>query len=275
MADQAEAALGRLGPAPGYEHLDILCLRLRAAIANATGRLERAVELYLQAAKRDRAAGRAASAAYWLGVAASLIAWTDSDTAGQLAAEGLALARQTGYPRAIHQNLLALALALASSDPEQAGQFLHEVLDVRSDSTSSLIIACLVAGRLEDWPALLQGAGRCLQFDRRTGTTPRRFLAGIVNLVARALAPSQAEAAAVLHGAASGLPPYLGPAEKAIVKARDQTTRLLTDSLGEPRLRELQSRGQTMDSTQVCAYALAAMKTSRAEPSTPPPTSSE
>jgi predicted ATPase len=274
MADQAEAALGRLGPAPGYEHVDILCLRLRAVVAIETGRLERAVELYLQAAERDQAAGRAASAAFWLGVAANMAAWAHSDAAAQLAAEGLALARRTGYPRAIHQNLLGLALVLASSDPVQARQLLHQVLDVGYDS-SILMVACLVAGRLEDWPAALQAADRWLRFDRRTGTTPRGLLAGIVSVVARALAPSQPEAAAVLAAAAPGLSATLGPAREVIVKARNQTTRLLTDSLGVPRLRELRSRGENMDHTQTCAYALDAIKTSRADHSTPQPIRSE
>jgi predicted ATPase len=274
MADQAEAALGRLGPAPGYEHVDIWCLRLRAVVSIDTGPLERAVELYLQAAERDRTSGRVAHAALWLGVAATLVGWTDPDTAAPLAAEGLALARQTGYPKAIHQNLVALALALAYSDAEQARQLLHEVLDVRYDSTS-LMIACLVAGRLEDWPAVLQAASRWLQFDRRTGTTPRSFLSGIVSFVARALVPSQTEAAAVLHGAAPGLSATLGPAGTAIVKARDQTTRLLTSSLGEPRLRELRSRGENMDYSQTCAYALDAIKASRTELSNPKPTRPE
>jgi hypothetical protein len=274
MADQAEATLRHLGPAPGYEHVDTLCLRLRAHVAMATGTLERVVELYLQAAERDRAAGRPAYAAYWLGVAANMAAWAKSDAAAQLGAEGLALARQTGYPPAIQSNLLALALALDSSDPEQARQGLYEVLDVRYDTTS-LIFACLVAGRLEDWSAVLRAAGRWLQFDRHTGTTARVLLAGIVSFVARALAPSQPEAAAVLEGAAPGLSATLGPAEEAIVKARHQTTRLLTDNLGASRLRELRHRGENMDYTQTCAYALDAIKRAEQNTQLPEPARSE
>jgi predicted ATPase len=272
MADQAEATLRRLGPAPGYEHVDTLCLRLRAHVAMATGTLERVVELYLQAAESDRATGRAAYAAYWLGVAANMAAWAKSDAAAQLGAEGLALARQTGYPPAIQSNLLALAVD--SRDPAQARQDLHEVLDVSYDTTS-LIFACLVAGRLEDWPAVLRAASRWLQFDRHTGTTARVLLAGIVSFVARALAPSQPEAAAVLDGAAPGLSATLGPAKEAIVKARHQTTRLLTDNLGEPRLRELRYRGENMDYTQTCAYALDAIKRAKQNPQPPEPARSE
>jgi hypothetical protein len=259
MADLAEAALRRLGPAPGYEHPDILCLQLRALVAMATGPPERVVELFLQAAKLDRAVGRAAYGAYWLGVAANMLAWADPDAAAELGAEGLVLARRSGYPKAIHMNLLALAYALASSDPEKARELLYEVLDVRYGSTI-LIFACYVAGRLEDWPAVLSAAERSLRWDRGTGITPRLVLAGVVDLVARALAPSQPEAAAVLEGARPGLSATHGTAERAIVKARHETTRLLTDSLGEPRLRELRSRGQNMDYTQTCAYALDAIK---------------
>jgi predicted ATPase len=270
MAGQAEAALRRLGPAPGYERVDTLCLRLRALVANGTGPPERPAELFLQAAEADRAAGRSAYSAYWLGMAAYSVGWADPEAAARLGAEGLALARQTGYPKAIHQNLLGLALALASSDPERARQFVQEVLEVGYGST--MVAVTYVAGRLEDWPAVLRAADRTLQWDRRIGTAPRVVLAGIAAFVARALAASQPEAAAVLDGAATGLSHVFGPPEEAIAKARYQTTRLLTLSLGEARLRELRSSGEIMDYTQTGIYALDAIK--RAEqniqPAIPP-----
>jgi hypothetical protein len=190
MGGQAEAALRRLGPAPGYEHVDMLCLRLRALVAGGTGPYEQAAELFLQAAEGDGTAGRTAYSAYWLGMAAYALPWADPETAAQVAMNGLVLAHQTGYPKAINVNQLALALALAPSDPEQARTRLHEVHEVGYDS-SSLIIACFVAGRLEDWPAVLQAASRWLQWDRRTAATPRVVLAGIVAFVARALAAAQ------------------------------------------------------------------------------------
>jgi predicted ATPase len=271
MAGQAEAALGRLGPAPGYELADRLCLRLRALSASAIGPYERGTELYLQAAEADRAVGRTAYAAYWLGLAAYQVAWADPDAAVPVAREGLALARQTGYPKAIHQNLLSLALALASSNPEQARRFVHEVLEVGHGIT--MVPVTWVAGRLEDWPAVLRAAGRMLRWDRRIGTAPRFVLAGIVVLVARALAPAQPEAAAVLDGAAAGLSRFFGPAEDVIAQASVQISRVLFDSLGEPRLRDLRAEGETMDYTQTCIYALDAIK--RAEQnilgSDPPP----
>jgi hypothetical protein len=153
---------------------------------------------------------------------------------------------------------LALASALASSDAQRAGQLLHEALDVRYDNNT--VNACFVAGRLEDWPAVLLAAGRSLLWGRGTGMFSRLVLAGIVTFVARALAPSQPEAAAVLQGAARGLSVALGPAEDVIVKARDQTSRLLTESLGEPRLRELRYQGTGLDFIQTCTYALDAIK---------------
>jgi predicted ATPase len=258
MADQAEAAWRRLGPAPGYEHTDMLCLYLRGVVALGTGPPERVVELHLKAAEGDRAAGRNAYAAWWLGLAAFHLAWADPDTAAQLGTEGLALARRTGYPKAIHQNLLALASALATSDAEQAGQLLHEALDVGYDNNT--VNACFVAGRLEDWPAVLFAAGRMLQWNRGTGMGSRLVLAGIFSFVARALAPSQPEAAAVLQGAARGLSLALGPAENVIVKVRNQTTQLLADSLGESRLRELRSQGENMDYAETFTYALDVIK---------------
>jgi predicted ATPase/class 3 adenylate cyclase len=265
LADQAEATLRRLGPAPGYEHVDTLCLRLRALVAMGTGPPERVAELYLQAAEGERAAGRTPYSAWWLGMAAYQVAWADPQTAAQVAAEGLALARRTGYPTAIQMNLLAQALALASSDPERAHDLLYQVLDVRYGITTGL--ACFVAARLEDWPAVLRGAGRWLQWDRRAGTAPRLILAGIVSFVARALAPGQPEAAAVLDGAATNLSHAHGredvtalPASRSINEARLQARRLVSDNLGESRLRELQARGETMDYTQTQIYTLDAIK---------------
>jgi hypothetical protein len=193
-----------------------------------------------------------------MGMAAYQLAWTDPHTAAPLATEGLALARQTGYPKAIHQTLLALALALASIDPAQARELLYEVLDVGSGIT--MVPVTYVAGRLEDWPAVLRAASRILQWDRRIGTAPQLILAGIVAFVARALAPTQPESAAVLDGAATGLSASHGPAEGVIAKVRHHTTRLLLDSLGEPRLRELRTRGEAMDYAQTCIYALDAIK---------------
>jgi hypothetical protein len=177
----------------------------------------------------------------------------------------LALARRTGWPKAIHQNLLALASALASGNAEQAGELLHEALDVKYDNNT--VNACFVAGRLADWPAVLLAAGRSLQWNRGTGMGSRLVMAGIFSFVARALARSQPEAAAILQGAARGLSVALGPAEHVIVKVRDQTTRLLADNLGENRLRELNSQGENMEYGESFTYALDVIKRSEKDSS--------
>jgi predicted ATPase len=294
LAEQAEAAMDRLGPSPGYEHTDVLCLMLRENVAVSMGERQKAVELTLEAAEHDRASGRLAQAAIWLGVAASTLSYTDPDAAAQHAAEGLALARRSGMPKATHTNLLALADALATSDPEQARQLLHEALDIHYDN-AILAAGCFTAGRLEDWPTLLRAAGRLLQFDRRAGTTGRLYLAGIVNFVARALAPSQPAAAAVLQGTVPGLTRPAGasqptpsntpagpPSAQAtmqpgsnliadlLAQVRRDTTRLLTDTLGEPRVHELRAQGAALDYSQTCAYALDAINRANQAPSPQP-----
>jgi class 3 adenylate cyclase len=285
LAEQAEATIGRLGPSLGHEHTDVLCLMLRANVAVSMGERQRAVELTLAAAERDRASRRLAEAAIWLGVAASTLALTDPESAAQHAADGLALGRRSGMPKATHTNLLALADALATSDPDQARRLLHEALDVHYDN-AILVAGCFTAGRLEDWPTLLRAAGRLLQFDRRAATTGRLYLAGIVNFVARALAPLQPEAAAVLQGTVPGLirpagalqptpsnTPAAPPSTKTTIQpgsnliadllaqVRRDTTRLLTNTLGETRMHQLRAQGATMDYSQTCAYALDAINT--------------
>jgi predicted ATPase len=282
LAEQAEATVARLGPAAGYERVEVSCLALRAMVAVSTGQRDRAVELYLEAAERERTAGRLAYAAIFLGLTAQALAYTDPDTAAQQAADGLVLARRSGMPRATNQNLLGLANALAISDPQQARQLLHEALDINYDNII-LAAGCFVAGRLEDWPTLLRAAGRFLQFDRRTGTSPRLYLGGIINFVARALAASQPEAAAVLQGTVPGLtrpaqptqPTAYSPAAPPspqttlepganliadlVAQVRRDTTRLLIKTLGERRMRELRARGEPMEYSQTCAYALEAI----------------
>jgi predicted ATPase/class 3 adenylate cyclase len=294
LAEQAEATLERLGPAPGYEHVDVLCLSLRAEVAVSTGQRELAVDLFLEGAERERDVGRLAEAAIWLGAAANTLAYTEPATAARHATDGLELARRSGMPIATHTNLLALANTLVVSDSEQARQLLHEALDVHYDN-AILATACFTAGRLEDWPTLLRATGRLLQFDRRTATTPRLYLAGIINFVARALAASQPEAAAVLQGTVPGLTRPAdsmqplpsshrtgpGSAQAAIAtgvnvianlgfQVRRDTTRLLIEALGQERVSELRARGEAMDYSQTCGYALDAIN--RVNRNTEPPT---
>src|SRR5262249_22559430 len=109
--------------------------------------------------------------------------------------------------------------------------------------------------------------------------------AGILNVVARAIAATDIEAAARLQGAARHLAPKpaIGPASSGrpsrdspvvtpsgtslITDLRRQTSRLLYDALDEGRLRQLRAEGEAMDSDHAAAYALEAIW--RARQSTP------
>jgi hypothetical protein len=108
----------------------------------------------------------------------------------------------------------------------------------------------------------------------------RPQLGGIFNVVARALAPTDAAAAAVLQGAAHrlattansspnpgehlpGTPgtiadrPTLRTSNHSgfLTELRRATTRLLRDTLGEVRLHDLRAEGEAMDDEHAVAYA--------------------
>ena len=95
---------------------------------------------------------------------------------------------------------------------------------------------------------------------------------GVGNVVARAAAPVDAEAAAVLQGIAhhfvagdragrTSRPTAGGTG--VITQMRRTTTALLVDALGEARLHELRARGDAMDNDQAVAYALDAIARAR------------
>jgi hypothetical protein len=170
-------------------------------------------------------------------------------------------------------NLLLLALALAPDRPKDARRLLIEGSTVQYENSNNLLYACVGAGRLGDWPQVLQTASRLLHFDRRTGRVPRLLLVNVLSFVARALAPSQPAPAAVLLGTARAL--NLAPSEEPLTPSgqqaatgslpnviadlirniRHDAAQLIIASLGEQRMRELRAQGADMDRDQACAYA--------------------
>jgi predicted ATPase/class 3 adenylate cyclase len=274
LSDESLAAQQRLGPTPSSRHAVIMSSELRGMIAQAAGATNEAVEHLLEAARLARAAEIPALAAIYLAVIAQGLAWSDPEAARAHATEGLALARRTGMPYAIAYNLFGLAQAHAATDPEQARALLLEALQLgatlRYESPNELASAIFTAARLAEWSVLLGVARRFFRHYLQTGSLPLLYLAAIVNLVARALAPDQSESAAVLQGAVTAMlrelpsdiaAPVSGHAsgqnEIAVFVAavRHDTTELLRATLGETRLRELRGQGATMDPTQACTYA--------------------
>jgi hypothetical protein len=141
----------------------------------------------------------------------------------------------------------------------------------------------VAASCLGDWDQVLRFAPDPIRGFHWLGQRPN--LAGQFNIVARALAPLDAETAALLQGATRRLVstpsvprPVVAidqtpaPAPSAapsggggiIADLRRQTTAILRDALGDARLRELRSQGEAMDDDQIVAIALDAIARAQA-----------
>jgi hypothetical protein len=219
----------------------------------------------------------------------------DPDTALPLATEGLAAARRLGAPSYIGLNLAALAGALADRDPERAAALLHEDIErwasLDYENSTEITNATLISARMQDWPTALELAPRAIRHLHWTGDRPQ--LAGILNILARVLAPNDPESAAVIQGAARRIAttpsdesvpappgsvaprvsPETGAAQASgtagfLTELRRETTGLLITILGDERLRVLRAEGEAMDTDEVAANALAAA--ARAVPVTTP-----
>jgi hypothetical protein len=111
---------------------------------------------------------------------------------------------------------------------------------------------------------------------------PAALLAGILNVVARALTATNLEATARLHGAARHLAPQPAagstaipgrsnpaspavapPGSSLITDLRPQTSALLHDALDEGRLGKLRAEGEATDSDQAAVYALETIRRAR------------
>jgi predicted ATPase len=251
----------------------------------ALGQLREAAGYAEQAADIALDNGREGRAAISLAVAAGDYALAgDSLASINLAKKALELARAAGGPMDIAFCLMALAESLAEREPVEARRLLEEALAVRDDpaieSVDDVTAATLTAARMLDWPLTLQLADSSVRRLQWAGIRP--WLAGILNVVARALAATDAEAAARLQGAARHLAPHpaadtsavrgrSGPDSPAaappdsslITDLRRQTSQLLHDALDEGRLRHLRAEGEAMDSDQAAAYALEAIRRAR------------
>jgi predicted ATPase len=278
--EQSLAASARLAVGPDWQ-TDYLVAGARMGRAIASGDHAGAAAQGERAAAIAKAAGASGHAAFQLGGAA--IEWGlagNTNAAAISASEGLALARQARMPVAVSWNLNALALGLAESDPERARALLRESRELGStlgyENTQEVIQVVLVSGKLGDWTQVLESAPAAVRHLHWTNTA--FLLAGVVNVVARALAPTDPEGAGVLQGAARQLArsafanagrevpdasapttAQSGASAGLITDLRRQTTGLLIDVLGDGRVRELRAQGEAMDTDHAVAYALAAV----------------
>jgi hypothetical protein len=207
----------------------------------------------------------------------------DPDAGARLAEEGLQLARSAGGPLTVAMCLVASAGTLADRARRHARSLLEEALALLValdfDAQNELAQATLIAARLGDWPLTLQLADRSIRHLQWSGQ--RFWLAGVLNVVARAAVDADWEAAARLQGAARHLtvqaaasrpsaadPLPVAPGKHSsrfsmIGELRHQTTAQLQDAVDQERLRQLRAEGEAMDSDQAAAYGLEAIRRAR------------
>ena len=280
-AELAQAALRAQGDDPWVES-EVLTVRAavasaRGAFAEAAGALAEGAEL----ARRSDAIGSTLQTGFLLSSAAMAHTLAGNPEAGKpLAIEGVALAREAGSPSVIALTLAALAGTLAESAPDRARLALDEALNLverlEVNAAPWATQGALIAARLGDWPLVLRLGLSALRHHQWTGD--RAFLSGILNVVARAVASSDAEAAAVLQGAVrrsvlaggTGSPsgqrmvdiapssfPHPAPDPSSFpTEVRRQTTAIIRDIIGDDPMRELRSAGEAMDLDDAVRYAI-------------------
>jgi predicted ATPase/class 3 adenylate cyclase len=273
-----------LGSARERRRVEWLVASARMTGAFALGRWREAAGYGEQAADFALQDGMKASTAGNLaGAATSLIMAGDPEAGAGLAEEALKMARSAGAPITTMFCLVVAAGTLAHQDPMRARGLLEEGLTLRQsldiESVAEVTQATLIAASMGDWPLALQLAERSIRHLQWGGERP--WLAGILNVVARALADIDTEAAARLQGAARHLTVQVtaadavaaagsslaSPSQAAgfsmIRDLRRQTSAILNDALDEGRLRRLRAEGEAMDSDQAAAYALDAIRRAR------------
>jgi predicted ATPase len=251
----------------------------------ALGQWREAARYSEQAAGIARGDGREANAAGNLAGAANCYTMAgDPQAAVEIAKKALEMSRAAGGSVAVAFCLVVLAGALAESEPLQARRLLEEGLALREslaiETAAEVTAATLIAARMGDWPLTMRLADRSVRQLQWGGQLPQ--LAGILNVVARALATADDQAAARLQGAARQLAvqtaprpttaldntgpgsPAVRPAGPSLITdLRRQTSALLHEGLDEGQLRQLRAEGEAMDSDQAAAYALEAIRRAR------------
>jgi predicted ATPase len=251
----------------------------------ALGNWREAAAYTEEAAAIARDNGLAGRAAGLLAAAADMHTISGDPRAGAgIAKEALELSRAAGGPTRVAYCLVTLAGALAEAEPKQARRQLEEALAMREslgiETANEVTRTTLIAARMGDWPLTLRLADRSVRHLQWGGQRP--YLAGILNVVARALAATDVEAAARLYGGARHLAPQPAagstvirgrpnpaspatapPGSGLITNLRRQTSALLHHALDEGRLHQLRTEGEAMDSDQAAAYALDAIRRAR------------
>jgi predicted ATPase/class 3 adenylate cyclase len=236
----------------------------RSSMAVTAGAFADAARHAEQAARLARAGGDLADASLELTVAAGCQLLIDNaSAAAPLATEALALARQIGASALIATALLAVGVAVAGTDPDQARACLRESRELSTaigyQGGIDLVWATAIAFFVGDQAATLQLGRSAIRGLLWAG---RMRMAPVLYMIASALLPSRADAAAIVQGAADAysVPP---PTLARLVSSR------VTEALGEERAQELRTRGADMDWDQVLAYTLTQTTQALDEPESP------
>jgi predicted ATPase/class 3 adenylate cyclase len=223
----------------------------RGNIATTTGAFADAARLSEQAAGLARVGGDLADACLELAFATSFhLLAGDVPTAVPLADEALVLARRIGAPALIATGLLAVGMAVAWTDPDQARACLRESRELSTalgyQSAINLVWTTAVAFLASDQTATLELG---LSAIRGLQTSGRIQMAIVLWLIAGALTTTRPEAAAIILGAAE-------TSQAGSPKSAELISLIVTQALGEQRARELRARGAGMDWNQAVAYTL-------------------
>jgi predicted ATPase/class 3 adenylate cyclase len=263
-------------PRPYTVDLNATRSTLTGFIAFSRGAWDEAAAAFLEAAERYRRMNTMAVATMSLAGAASALCYGGRFAeAVPLATEGLAVARAAGTPFMVTNNVVALAQALSSQEPERARVLLDEAShhDRDYETWAELTQMTLTAAMLRDWPLTARFATRSIPHLHWLNHRP--YLHAILTVSARALAETDPEAAATIQGAAhslmatpaaptpgsatteaSGAHTELANRGGLTVETRRQTTRLLANTLENERLHALRDDGATMDTDTAVAYTL-------------------
>jgi predicted ATPase/class 3 adenylate cyclase len=236
---------------PDWRVEETVCA-VRRNIAMITGAFGDAARLSEQAAGLARVGGDLADASLHLDIAvASYMLAPDVPAALPPANEALALARQTGAPALIASGLLAMGMAVAGTDPDQARACLHESREISTalgyHSALDLVAATAIAFLVADRAATLELGRSAIHALQPGGDRVR--MAFVLYMIAGALAATQPAAAAIILG---GAETYV--AESPVFAQLVGSA--VTAALGEESARELRARGADMDEDQALAYTL-------------------
>jgi predicted ATPase len=225
----------------------------RSSIATTTGKFADAARLAEQAADLARAGGDLADASVELTIAAiNHVLTGDAPGAAPSARDALALARQVGAPALIATGLLAVGVAVAETDPDQARACLHDSRELSMSlayhSAIDLLCATAIACMVGDQAATLEFGRRAIRGLQWSGDRVRA--GSVLHMVAITLVTTRPEAAAIIQGAAEAY--AAGPA----ASTSEIVHSAAAQALGEERARELRARGADMDWDQTLAYTL-------------------